>query len=87
MASRLYSDKNPLKAAEIAISMIMFKLEGQLIQRNPDFHMTHRMLLNFIDFDNSTIELNGKKLNLAKKEDLQFMVKNMIFPMANILKP
>ena len=68
MASRLYSDKNPLKAAEIAISMIMFKLEGQLIQRNPDFHMTHRMLLNFIDFDNSTIELNGKKYDISHGE-------------------
>ena len=68
MASRIYSDKNPLKAAEIAISMIMFKLEGQLIQRNPDFHMTHRMLLNFIDFDNSTIELNGKKYDISHGE-------------------
>ena len=36
-ASNLYPNENPLRAAELASLMIMFKLEGQLIRRNPDF--------------------------------------------------
>ena len=34
-----------------AISIIEFKLEGQLIQRNPKFNMNDRLLLDKIDFE------------------------------------
>lgn len=42
-----------------AISMILFKLEGQKIQRNPDFHMDDRLLLDKIDWDSKTITIDG----------------------------
>ena len=42
-----------------AISMILFKLEGQKIQRNPSFRMDDRLLLDKIDYDAKTITIDG----------------------------
>lgn len=64
-ASRLYPDENPIKAAERAMTIIMFKLEGQLIRRNPDFQMESRLLLDKIDFRVSAVTLgDGKRYEL-----------------------
>ena len=64
-ASRIYPDENPIKAAERAISMMMFKLEGALIKRNPDFHMEDRLLLDKINFSLSCVTLNnGRRVEL-----------------------
>lgn len=43
-----------------AIAVIQFKLEGQLIKRNPEFDMDDRLLLDKIDFSNNTVIINGK---------------------------
>lgn len=43
-----------------AIVVIMFKLEGQVIMRNPDFKMDERLLLDKIDYDKGTINLGGE---------------------------
>lgn len=43
-----------------AISMILFKLEGQKIRRNPDFHMDDRLLLDKIDYQSGTITVDGQ---------------------------
>ncbi|MDO4189312.1 MAG: fructose-1,6-bisphosphatase [Lachnospiraceae bacterium] len=43
-----------------AIAIIQFKLEGQLIMRNPEFGMDDRLLLDKIDYDNKSITINGK---------------------------
>ena len=42
-----------------AISIIQFKLEGQTVQRHPEWHMDHRALLDKIDYAKGTITLNG----------------------------
>ena len=42
-----------------AIFVIMHKLEGQMIRRNPQAHMDHRMLLEGIDQERSTITIQG----------------------------
>ncbi|MBN2540873.1 MAG: fructose-1,6-bisphosphatase [Bacilli bacterium] len=42
-----------------AISIIQFKLEYAVIQRNPDFQMNDRILLNKVDFENGTIDIDG----------------------------
>ncbi len=42
-----------------AISMIQFKLEGQIIQRNPEFEMDDRLLLDKIDYEKGTITIEG----------------------------
>jgi fructose-1,6-bisphosphatase-3 len=42
-----------------AITIIQFKLEGQLIQRRPDFDLEKRLLLDKIDFDANTVTIDG----------------------------
>ena len=60
-SSRMYPDENPLKASERAVTMMMFKLEGQLIRRNPDFQMDSRLLLHKLDFSMCRALLNDGK--------------------------
>ena len=40
-----------------AITVIQFKLEGQLIQNHPEFDMNERCLLDKIDFENGTVTI------------------------------
>lgn len=44
-----------------AIAIIQFKLEGEVINRNPEFDMEERKLLHKIDFKKGTIILEGKE--------------------------
>lgn len=50
-----------------AIAIIQFKLEGQLIQRNPGFHMENRRLLHLIDYEKGTIRIGERELELLDK--------------------
>lgn len=43
-----------------AISTIQFKIEGQIIKRNPAFNIDHRLLLDKIDFDKYEITIGDK---------------------------
>ena len=49
-----------------AITVIQFKLEGEVIKRNPDFEMDDQLLLHKIDFDKKEVEINGKKYPLLE---------------------
>lgn len=51
--------------AHKAISVIQFKLEGQLISEHPEYNMEHRRLLHKIDFANGTVKLYGKSYKLC----------------------
>jgi fructose-1,6-bisphosphatase-3 len=42
-----------------AISIMQFKLEGQLIARNPQWNLEHRRLLHRIDYKTGTITIDG----------------------------
>ncbi len=42
------------------VSVLMFKLEGQVIRRNPDFAMEDRLLLHRISRDRHCIEMDGQ---------------------------
>jgi len=55
---------NLLKKMHKAISIIELKLEGQIIQRNPDFDMNDRLLLDKIDFKKGIVLIGGKKYDL-----------------------
>ena len=63
-AASLYPNENPIRAAELATLMIMFKLEGQMIRRNPDFKMESRLLLDKINFDEGTVTIGGQSYKL-----------------------
>lgn len=43
-----------------AIAVIQFKLEGQLINKHPYYEMDSMKLLDKIDFDNHTVNIDGK---------------------------
>lgn len=47
-----------------AISIIQFKLEGQLILRHPEFEMDNHLMLDKINYTDGTITLEGKTYKL-----------------------
>ncbi|MTI70351.1 MAG: fructose-1,6-bisphosphatase [Firmicutes bacterium] len=47
-----------------AISIIQFKIEGQIIKRSPEYNMEHRLLLDKINYDKGTINIKGKEYKL-----------------------
>ena len=59
-AEKLYPDLPPEKAALPAITLMMFKLEGQLIRRNPEFEMEDRLLLHKLDPVKKQILIDGE---------------------------
>ncbi len=48
-----------LSKAHKAIAIIMFKLEGQMIRRHPEYGMEERLLLSHIDYERNTITIGG----------------------------
>ena len=57
-----YTEKDKLLSARMykAITIILFKLEGQKVLRRPEFGMADRLLLDKINYEDKTIDLNGK---------------------------
>jgi len=49
-----------IRQMQKAISVIQFKLEAEIINRNPQFEMSDRNLLDKIDFEKGIIYLDGK---------------------------
>ena len=47
-----------------AISIIAYKLEGQLVKRRPCFHMDSRRVLERVNYEKGTLEINGKEYPL-----------------------
>ena len=76
-AEKMYDETDPNKAAKKAISIILFKLEGQIIRRNPDYGMQERLLLDKVNFDDATIEIDGVVHELKEKR----------FPTINRMNP
>ena len=57
-----YTEKDKLLSARMykAITIILFKLEGQKILRRPEFGMADRLLLDKINYEDKTITIGGK---------------------------
>ena len=57
-----YTEKDKLLSARMykAITIILFKLEGQKLLRRPEFGMADRLLLDKIDYQQKTITIDGK---------------------------
>ncbi len=51
-----------------AITIIQFKLEGQIIKKRKSFGMENRLLLDKIDYENKTIEIDGVTYALKDTE-------------------
>lgn len=50
-----------------AITVIQFKVEGEIIRRRPEFEMDDRMLLHRIDLKRGTVHIDGKDYELKDK--------------------
>ncbi len=60
-----------------AISIIQFKLEGNLLMRRPEFLMQDRLLLDKINYENKTVTIDGQTYEMSDVE----------FPTVNPKKP
>ncbi len=58
---------NMIRKMQKAISIIQFKLEAEIINRNPRFEMDDRNLLHLINFKKGTININDKDYELLDK--------------------
>ena len=56
----LHEDEMELARMHKAAAILQFKLEGQLLSRHPEYHMESRRILHHIDFENRTVEIDGK---------------------------
>ncbi|HEY5525158.1 MAG TPA: fructose-1,6-bisphosphatase [Clostridium sp.] len=63
---KVYSNNEKQLIAKIhkAIAIIQFKLEGEIIDRRPEFEMEHRLLLNNINFKEGSINIKGENYKL-----------------------
>ncbi len=52
-------DAQNMARMQKAMSIILFKVEGQTIRRNPDFNLEHRNLLHRIDPATGTVTIDG----------------------------
>lgn len=58
------SDKIVLAKIQKAISIIQFKIEGNLVKKHPEYKMKDRLLLDKIDIEKGIININGKDYKL-----------------------
>lgn len=72
-AEKIYPSEEPMKAALKAISVMLFKLEGQVILRNPDYNMTDKLLLHKVNVEKQTVEIDGT----------EYVIKKEAFPTVN----
>jgi len=66
-AEKLYPDTEPMEAALKAISALLFKLEGQVILRNPDYQMTDKLLLHQVNVQNHTVCIAGTDYEICEE--------------------
>lgn len=57
-------DKSTIAKIHKAITVIQFKLEGQLIQKHPEYHLENRLLLDKMNLKKGYVVLDGKKYDL-----------------------
>ena len=64
--SNIYDQVSEHQAARMhkAISIIQFKVEGQLIKAHPEYNLEHRLLLDKIDWEKGLIEIDGETYEL-----------------------
>lgn len=67
-ASKFYGNQDLIDAAYQAISVILFKLEGQLIRRHPEYEMGDRLLLDNIDLTKGTVTIDGEVCAMTRND-------------------
>ncbi len=61
-AAEQYTEKDKILSSRMykAITIILFKLEGQKLLRRPEFQMADRLLLDKIDYEHKTVTIGGR---------------------------
>lgn len=62
-------DENELRQMakmQQAMAIIQFKLEGEIIQRRPEFEMADRLVLNHINYEQGSITIDGENYDLVE---------------------
>ncbi|MCR5392349.1 MAG: fructose-1,6-bisphosphatase, partial [Olsenella sp.] len=64
----IYTQDDGMTPMEKGISVILFKLEGQVIMRHPNWHMEDRLLLGHVDASRGVLELNGTTYEMRTRD-------------------
>ena len=67
-AEATYRADDGMSPVEKAISVILFKLEGQTIRRHPNWHMDDRLLLEHVDAARGVAVVNGREYELRTRD-------------------
>lgn len=67
-AEKTYTGCSAMSGLVKAVSSILFKLEGQIIRRHPEYDMADRLLQEKIDFGNGRILIDGKIYQLNTED-------------------
>ena len=67
-AEKTYLEEDGMDPLKKAISVLIFKLEGQLIKRHPEYQMAHRNLFDQIDWDKYTVRIDGTEYPLKTRD-------------------
>ena len=67
-AEATYRADDGMSPVEKAISVILFKLEGQTICRHPNWHMDDRLLLEHVDAERGVAVVDGREYELRTRD-------------------
>lgn len=67
-AEAAYRVDDGMSPVEKAISVILFKLEGQTIRRHPNWHMDDRLLLEHVDAERGVAVVDGREYELRTRD-------------------
>lgn len=67
-AEATYRADDGMSPVEKAISVILFKLEGQTIRRHPNWHMDDRLLLEHVDAEHGVAVVDGREYELRTRD-------------------
>ena len=67
-AEATYRVDDGMSPVEKAISVILFKLEGQTIRRHPNWHMDDRLLLEHVDAERGVAVVDGREYELRTRD-------------------
>ena len=67
-AEATYRADDGMSPVEKAISVILFKLEGQTIRRHPNWHMDDRLLLGHVDAERGVAVVDGREYELRTRD-------------------
>ena len=74
-AEKTYRENDGMDPLKKAISVLMFKTEGDMVRRHPEYRMEDRQLFGRVNWDNYTVEIDGVTYPL-KTHDFPTVDKN-----------